>query len=38
MHGFFQFTNVLAASDTALGWLVEFLDKQIVATATEGGR
>ncbi len=25
MHGFFQLTNVLAASDTAVGWLVEFL-------------
>jgi acetyl esterase len=29
MHGFFQLTNVLAASDTAVGWLVEFLDGRI---------
>ena len=37
MHGFFQLTNVLAASDTAVGWLVEFLDGRI-APAHEGSR
>lgn len=37
MHGFFQLTNLLAASDTAVGWLVEFLDSRIPA-AHRGSR
>jgi acetyl esterase len=37
MHGFFQLTNLLAASDTAVGWLVEFLDSRI-APAHQGSR
>jgi hypothetical protein len=37
MHGFFQLTNVLAASDTAVGWLVEFLDS-LIATAHQDSR
>lgn len=37
MHGFFQLTNVLAASDTAVGWLVEFLDSHVLRTS-QGSR
>ena len=36
MHGFFQLTNVLAASDTALGWLVEFLESRIGPADRDG--
>ncbi|MDQ4052789.1 MAG: alpha/beta hydrolase [Actinomycetota bacterium] len=35
MHGFFQLTNVLAASDTAVGWLVEFLDSRLTRTSQD---
>ncbi len=36
MHGFFQLTNVLAASDTAVGWLVEFLESQLALAGQDG--
>jgi acetyl esterase len=36
MHGFFQLTNVLAASDTAVGWLVSFLDSHVFRASQVG--
>lgn len=38
MHGFFQMTDTLPASDEAVAWIAEFLDEQVLSGARAGIR